>query len=94
MLGANTQKCANLTGEKMDYEEVIKLFSEAIKDCGTDDDAWAEIHVGDLRKLVNEVFALKVAIASEEGFSKGLLEGVQWLKRDNEQMRAMLSQRG
>lgn len=52
----------------------------------------AEIVAQDVSVLIKEIWRLRTELAKAEGFNKGLQEGVEWLKRDNEAMRRLMSE--
>ncbi len=51
-----------------------------------------EIATRDVPVLIKEIWRLRTELAKAEGFNNGLLEGVEWLKRDNEAMRRLMSE--
>jgi len=71
-------------------EYLASLWGEIERGVKTKDAA--EIVSQDVPVLIREIWRLRTELSKSEGFNNGLLEGVEWLKRDNEAMRRLMSE--
>lgn len=71
--------------------EYLATLWAGVHDEAVDDVYAADVMAHDVPKLIREIWRLRGEAARLEGFKQGLLEGVEWLKRDNVQMLEMLA---
>lgn len=77
--------------EQLTDDYLLQLYVD-VEGPGLTDEACADIVVQDVPRLIKEIWRLQVELAKADGFNKGLLEGVQWVKRDNEMMAKLLAE--
>lgn len=73
-------------------EYLLQLWTDVKGEASLTEEAICDVAFSDVPKLISEIWRLRTELAKAEGFSKGLLEGVEWLKRDNEAMRRLMSE--